>query len=375
MKVLLTGGGTGGHVYPALALAEALRKRSPASSVLFVGSRWGMEATLVPAAGLPFVGLPVRPPRSLRPERTALAVATGTASVAHAAALIVRFRPDVVVATGGVAAAPAVVAGWALRTPVAVLEGNVVPGRANRILARFSRVVCVAWEATAASFPDRAVAVTGLPVRREVYSGDRAEGIRRFGLDPDRRTILILGGSQGAAHLNRAAEEAVGVLADRGDLQVLHQMGRGWDGEGPGAGGPDVRQVGRVRYVRVPYLERVGLAYACADLVVSRCGATAVAEIAACGRPAVLVPYPHAAGGHQEENASPLVRGGAAVVVRDSDLTGSVLAREVASILDTPGRMAAMAACSRALGRRDAALRVLEVLTSLRHVAAEEVHG
>jgi UDP-N-acetylglucosamine--N-acetylmuramyl-(pentapeptide) pyrophosphoryl-undecaprenol N-acetylglucosamine transferase len=365
MNVLLTGGGTGGHVYPALAVAEALRDRAPGSRVLFVGSRSGMEASLVPASGIPFAGLRVQPPRSQRLDRTALALLTGAGSLVDALGLLLRFRPDVVVATGGVAAAPAVLAGWALRVPVVVLEGNVVPGRANRLLARFCREVCVAWEETAAHFPGRAVTVTGLPVRREVYAAQRAEGIRHFRLDPARRTVVVLGGSQGAAPLNRAVEEAVARLGGRPDLQVLHQVGRGWEGGGEEQARYEAREAGRVLYVRVPYLDRIGLAYACADLVVSRCGATAIAEIAAAGRPAILVPYRYAAGGHQEDNARPLVRAGAAVLLRDGDLGGEVLAREIGALLDTPGRLTAMAACARSLGRPHAAARVLDILFAL----------
>lgn len=373
MNLLLTGGGTGGHVYPALALAEAARRQDAASRLLFVGSSTGMEAALVPAAGIPFAGLAVRPPRSRAAVRTLLALATGAASLGQAAVAVVRFRPDVIVATGGIAAAPPVIAGWALRVPVVVLEGNTIPGRMNRVLARLSRLVAVTSEAAARRFPGRRTAVTGLPVRREVTTAAREDGIRRFGLDPARRTVLVLGGSQGAARLNRAAEDAVAHLASRRDLQVLHQVGRGWTAS---PGGSDTREVGGIRYVRVPYLDPIGPAYACADLVVSRSGATAIAEITACGKPSILVPYPHAAEDHQTHNAAPLAEAGAAVLAPDRDLSGAVLAREIAEALDTPGRLQEMAARSRTLGHPDAAARVLALLASLsRRPAVQEVHG
>ncbi len=377
MNLLLTGGGTGGHVYPALALAEAARRQDPATRLLFVGSSAGMEAALVPAAGVPFTGLAVRPPRNRAPGRALMALATGAASLGQAVAVLARFRPDVIVATGGIAAAPPVIAGWALRIPVVVLEGNAIPGRMNRVLARLSRLVAVTSEAAARRVSARRAVVTGLPVRQEVYTAGREEGIRSLGLDPARRTVLVLGGSQGAARLNRAAEEAVGRLAPRRDLQVLHQVGRGWAADGPAPGGPAQQTWGgKVHYVRVPYLDRIGFAYACADLVVSRCGATAIAEITACGKPAILVPYPHAAEDHQTHNAAPLAASGAGVLVPDRDLSGEVLAREIAAALDTPGRLAEMAACSRALGHRDAADRVLALLAGLcRRPAVQEVHG
>jgi len=361
MNMLLAGGGTGGHVYPAIALAEELRRRDPASRILFVGSRAGMEAALVPAAGITFVGLSVRPPRSRAWVRTAISLATGLAGLGESAAVVLRFRPDVIVATGGISAAPPVLVGAALRIPIVVLEGNAFPGRVNRILARFSRVVAVTSSQAASRFPAGRATVTGLPVRRDVYTADRSESARRFGLDPGRRTVLVLGGSQGAARLNEAAAAAVERLAPLG-IQVLHQVGAGW--EGP-RGSVKIVEIGGIRYVHASYFDSIGPAYACADLVVSRCGATALAEITAAGRPAILVPYRHAAGHHQAQNAAPLVDGGAAVLISDNSLDGTVLARDIASLFGTPGRLGAMAACARALGRPDASADVLALVAGL----------
>lgn len=373
MNVLLTGGGTGGHVYPALALAEALRRQDPGCRLLFAGSRAGMEAALVPAAGIPFAGLAVRPPRSRAPLRALVSLASVGMSLGQAAMVVARFRPSVIVATGGIAALPVVMAGAVFAAPVVVLEGNAVPGRANRALIRFSRCVAVGSDAAAAGIPAGRAAVTGLPIRREVYSGSRAEGISAFGLDPNRRTVLIIGGSQGAARLNQAAVDALALLAHRGDVQVLHQVGRGWSGSGDA--GPAPVPTGAVGYVRVPYLEHVGLAYACADVVVSRCGANALAEITACGLPSILVPYPHAAEDHQAHNAVPLVAAGAAVLLPDARLTGQTLAGEIAGLLDAPERLRAMAERARSQGRPDATEQVVALIVQLAHPAPEEVRG
>ncbi len=373
MNILLAGGGTGGHVYPALAIVEALHRRDPAARVLFVGSRAGMEASLVPAAGVPFVGLAVRPPRSRAPLRLALSAASVGMSLVQAFAVVARFRPDAVIATGGIAAVPPVLAASVTNVPVIVLEGNVIPGRTNAWLARYSRIVAVSSDEAAARLPAGRTVVTGVPIRRDVYSATREEGVAAFGLDPDRKTVLIIGGSQGAARLNSAAREAVGRLASRGDLQVLHQVGRGWDGSERGSATAEA--VGAIRYRRVPYLERIGAAYACADLVVSRCGANALAEITACGRPAILVPYPHAADDHQTHNAQTLVASGAAVLVPDAQLTGDGLAKEIAALLDTPGLLGAMAASARSRGRPDAADRVIVLISHLTQPLPEGVHG
>jgi UDP-N-acetylglucosamine--N-acetylmuramyl-(pentapeptide) pyrophosphoryl-undecaprenol N-acetylglucosamine transferase len=373
MNILLTGGGTGGHVYPALALAEAFRRQDAAHRLLFVGSGAGMEAALVPARGIEFAGLAVRPPRSRAPVRMLVSLATGIAGVAQAVGVVTRFRPDVIIATGGIAAAPCVIVGAALRVPIIVLEGNAIAGRVNRVLGRLSRFVAVTSEASGARFPPRRVVVTGLPVRREVYMATREEGVRMYGLDPLRRTVLILGGSQGAARLNGAVEEAVTRLRERRDLQVVHQVGGGW---GMAGGDLEARTVGTVRYVRARYLDPIGPAYACADLVVSRCGATVIAEITACGRPAILIPYRHAAEDHQAYNAAPLVAWGAAVLVPDAALSGEVLAQEIGRILDAPRRLEEMARRSRALGHPEAAEQVLELIAGLiRRPAAQEVGG
>ena len=376
MNVLLAGGGTGGHVYPALAIAEALQRRAPSARVLFVGSRAGMEASLVPASGVSFRGLAVRPPRSRAPLRVAISAASVGISLIQAFAVLARFRPDAVIATGGVAAAPSVIAGAIMNAPVIILEGNVIPGRTNQWLARYSRVVAVSSDAAAARLPAGRTVVTGLPIRREVYTATREDGIAAFGLDPARKTVLILGGSQGAARLNTAAEETVRRLAARADLQVLHQVGRGWDGPGgTAAEGRAGLPAGRIGYHRVAYLQRIGAAYACADLVVSRCGANALAEITACGRPAILVPYPYAADDHQTLNARVLVAAGAAVLVPDAEVTGARLAREITALVETPGRLEAMAASARGQGRPDAADRVIGLISQLEQPLPEGLRG
>jgi len=381
MNVLLAGGGTGGHVYPGLAIAEALRRRDPSARVLFVGSRAGMEASLVPAAGVPFVGLAVRPPRSRAPWRLAVSAASVGAGLAQAFVVVARFRPDVVIATGGVAAVPSVLAAAVTNVPVVVLEGNVLPGRTNRTLARYSRVIAVSSDEAAARLPVGRTVMTGLPIRREAYTATREEGLAAFGLDRSRKTVLIIGGSQGAVRLNAAAEETVRRLAARGGLQVLHQVGGGWSGveralmEAPGAQPEPSPLGGAIRYLRVPYVQHIGAAYACADLVVSRCGANALAEITANGRPSILVPYPFAVDDHQTHNASALVAAGGAVLVPDAELTGERLARAITELLDTPGRLEAMAASARSHGRPDAADRVIALVSRLAEPLAEGVRG
>lgn len=379
MNILLAGGGTGGHVYPGLAVAEAVRRHDPTARVLFVGSRVGMEASLVPAAGVPFVGLPVHPPRSRVPLRLAVSAASVVLGLVQAFGVVARFRPDAVIATGGVVAVPPVLAGAALNVPVVVLEGNAIPGRTNLLLARYGRVIAVSSEAAAARLPAGKTVVTGLPIRREVYSATREDGLASFGLDRSRKTVLIVGGSQGAVRLNAAVAEAVRRLASRGDLQVVHQIGKGWSGGGRDhapAEAAGLSPLGEgIRYLPVSYIQQIGPAYACADLVISRCGANALAEITANGRPAILVPYPFAADDHQTHNASALVAEGAAVLISDAQLTGELLASAMTDLLDTPGRLEAMAASARKQGRPDAADRVVALIARLAQPLAEGIRG
>ncbi len=353
MRVLIAGGGTAGHVFPALALAERLAAE-PGVRVAFVGTASGQEARLVPAAGYPFTTIPARPfPREV--SAAALRAPLAAVRAVGAARGIVR-EADVVVGMGGYVSLPVGIAALLLRRPLVLHEQNAVPGLANRALARSARVVCLSFEEARARLPRRRrTVVTGVPVRARVLAAAQdperlAEEARaELDLEPGMRTVLIVGGSQGARRLNEAAIQAAPRLAERGDAQVLVLAGPAHERAVAAAVGdrPGVRVVG--------FLERIELAYAAADVAVARAGASTCAELAACGIPAVLVPYPYATAAHQEANARALERAGGAVVVPDAALTGERLASAVAELLEDPGRMAAMARAMRAVARLDAA--------------------
>lgn len=365
MKVLVSGGGTAGHVFPAIALAQALAERFGAD-VRFVGTDRGQEARLVPAAGFPFVAAPAHP---LARRLSVGALAAPAALVASAA----RCRPlveeaDVVVGMGGYASGPAVLSAIRARRPVVLHEQNAVPGLANRLASRGARAVALSFPEARRSFPRgiRTV-VTGNPVRREIarVRVARAElalvAARELGLEPARRTVLVFGGSQGALHLNRATVGACRLLRGRSDLQVILLAGpahldvvrRG------------LPQGGGLRVVPLGFLDRMELAYAAADLVVARAGAATIAEVAACGLPAVLVPYPYATGRHQEANARALQRAGGASVLADHDLTPERLADRIESLLDHEERLVVMAERSASWGRPDAADAVADLVAEV----------
>ncbi|MFB3737792.1 MAG: undecaprenyldiphospho-muramoylpentapeptide beta-N-acetylglucosaminyltransferase [Candidatus Velamenicoccus archaeovorus] len=365
MRVLIAGGGTAGHVFPALALARRLT--ADGAEVGFVGTARGQEARLVPAAGFPFEAVDARPfVRAVSLEALRAPIAA-IRSVRACAPLVET--ADVVVGMGGYVSVPAALAALRGRRPLVLHEQNAVPGLANRALAVPARAVALSFPEAARLLPRRTrTVVTGNPVREQVVAV-RAERERlakearsELGLEDDRRTVVVFGGSLGAQHVNRATVEALTRLRDRDDLQVLILTG-------PAHAEAVARDVpgGAALRVRIlPFLDRIELAYAVADLVVCRAGATTVAEIAVCGLPAVLVPYPHATARHQEANARALQRAGAALVIMDHALTGDLLAGRITELLADRGRLRVMGARAHAWARPDAAEQLAQVVLEAR---------
>lgn len=376
MRVVITGGGTGGHIYPGLAIAEALRRRRPDVAVRFIGGD-RFEARAVPDEGWAFTSITaVR-----RPQRFGLQTAWSTAAMgigtAQALGLLARWRPDAVVATGGYVCLPVGTAAVMLGRPLVLQEQNVIPGRATRLLARWARCVSVPNPEAAQRLPGRRTEVTGVPIRGRALAGDRRRGQDRWGLAADRFTILVIGGSQGALSLNRGICRMVDLVMYDQRLQVLHHTGtehlhwvRQAIGHREHVGPP------AVLHIAAPFLDPIGDAYACADLVVCRAGASTLAELTAWGLPAILVPYPHAADDHQVENTATLVGSGAALRVGDADLDGPALVEAVQMLASDPARREAMGRASRAVGRPEAADVVAGiVLSAARQRSTREVNA
>lgn len=348
---VIAGGGTGGHVVPALAIATALVARGhDRSSIRFVGSRRGIESRLVPAAGFALVLLPGRGIARKLTLGNIGAVFGLAAAFARAVILIGRLRPAVTVAVGGYASAPAALASALWRVPLVVAEQNAVPGLANRIAGRFAAASAVSFEGTA--LPN--AVVTGNPVRPEIVAADttaagRAAARAALGLPPDAVVVAVAGGSLGARRINQAVVELAGRWADRSDLCIYHVVGRRDFAEMSrvqperGPGGLDYRQV--------EFEDRMPLLLTAADLTVQRAGASTVAELAVVGLPAVLVPLPGAPGDHQTVNARRLADHGAAVLVPDAELDVDRLAAELDRLVGSPEVRSRMADAARALGR------------------------
>ncbi|HEX6989145.1 MAG TPA: undecaprenyldiphospho-muramoylpentapeptide beta-N-acetylglucosaminyltransferase [Bacillota bacterium] len=364
LRVMMTGGGTGGHVYPALAVASELRRLVPAVEFLYVGTREGLESRIVPAAGLPFRSVRARGFIRKRPLDLVRAVLDLARGYRTALVLVRAFRPAVVLGTGGYVMAPVILAAARCRVPVVLHEQNALPGVANRWLSRYADVVAVPFDEAVAAFPRaRRVEVTGNPTRPEILTARTPDARRELGLDPDRPVVLITSGSRGARSLNRAAVEWI----RGGELpaQVLLSTGHAYHSEvvrSLASAGLDAGALAGRGVVVVPYLERMDLALAAASLAVTRAGALTIAELTARGVPAILVPSPNVTHDHQHRNAELLRRAGAAVLLPDAELSGARVGREVERLLSDGERLAAMARAAAALGRPDAGRRLAELL-------------
>ena len=355
MHVVLAGGGTAGHIEPALALADALRRRDPTTGITALGTARGLETRLVPARGYDLVLIPPVPiPRRLTATLFGVPGRVATA-VAETARILDRVGADVVVGFGGYVAAPAYLAARRRGVPIVVHEANARPGLANRLGARLTRRVAV-------STPDstlRGAVFLGLPLRRAIAMLDRSalrtKARAELGLDPEAPTLLVTGGSQGARRINIAASGAAGALSGAG-VQVLHVTG-------PAQSVEVAPRTGGAPYVLVPYLDRMELAYAAADLVLCRAGAMTVAELTTVGVPGAYVPLPIGKG-EQRLNAEPVVRAGGGLLVADADCTSSWVADTLLPLLRDPAGLAAMGAAAAALGRRDADERLADLVLS-----------
>jgi undecaprenyldiphospho-muramoylpentapeptide beta-N-acetylglucosaminyltransferase len=353
---IVTGGGTAGHVLPALAIADALVAAGhPQGSIHYVGSQRGIEARLVPPTGYPMTLLPGRGiQRRLTTDNVGavwgLLVASG-----RAWRLVGRLRPAVVVAVGGYASVAVALVAAVRRIPIVVAEQNAVPGAANRLIARFAKASAVSFEGT----PLPRAVVTGNPVRHEITAIDaqRDKGAARagFGVGDGRRLLLVFGGSLGALRINRAVVEALPTWAHRSDLSIHHVIGaRDW--EEISALVPT--DLGELEYHPVRYEDDMPAALAAADLAVCRSGSTTCFELAAVGLPSILVPSPSVTADQQTRNARPLVDAGAAVLLPDAELDADRLVREVDELMADPQVLTTMAEAARSWARPDAAAAI-----------------
>ncbi|MGH7681580.1 MAG: undecaprenyldiphospho-muramoylpentapeptide beta-N-acetylglucosaminyltransferase [Candidatus Eiseniibacteriota bacterium] len=361
IRLLIAAGGTGGHVYPGIAIAEEWKRLHPDSTVTFVGTERGVESKAVPAAGFEFRAIDARGfPRTPGIGQIRALWAFGRSFV-QVAAIIKEVKPDAVIATGGFVSGP--VGLWArlLSIPLVLQEQNSVPGAVNRWLSLIANQVHISFVESRNYFRRRNnLKVSGNPIRSSLLKQDRESAYEALGLDPARRTLLVFGGSRGAASINRAVLGALAKLSAIPNLQILWQTGTDdFEAASTAARGATIPTRA------FAYLDRMEKAYAVADLAVCRSGAMTITELTACGVPAILIPYPHAARDHQTQNARGLVDRGAAEMVADKDLTPESLAEHVVALFRDESRLRRMGRNARAFSRTNAAERIVRSIEEL----------
>ncbi len=353
IRIIIAGGGTGGHIFPAVAIGHALQRLAPGTELLFVGAKGKMEMEKVPQEGFTIVGLDIVGMNRSNLLKNLFLPYKLLKSIWDARKIIRDFRPDAVVGVGGYASFPILKAAQQMGIPTFIQEQNSFAGKSNKMLGAKARAVCVAYEGMEGFFPLKTLQITGNPVR-QLISGStitHEAGCAFFGLEPRKKTLLVVGGSLGARSVNEALIAALPALVKKG-LQVLWQTGKSNHSEALAAAAPYAGQV-----VVKEFIREMDAAYAAADLVVSRAGALAIAELCIVAKPVIFVPYPHAAEDHQTSNARALVAKGAARMVPDARVREELFG-EILSLLHNESAQAKMHEALRALAIRDADDRI-----------------
>jgi len=363
VKLLISGGGTGGHIYPGIAVAQGIQQIEPDTQLFYVGKKGGLEETIVAKSGLPiqFFGISAQGISRKISGSNLTALYKNFVGLKQSFAILNLVKPQVVFGTGGYVSASTVFAAQWKSIPTLILEQNLIPGLANKFLGRKASAIALSFPETEKYFPKRKVVVTGTPVRLQLQDLDKKESRRVFNLEPDITTILVFGGSQGAAAINRVIISAVQILEQKEiKLQLILQTGQKNYSE-------IVEKVKNIKtkIVVVPYLDDMAKAYAAADLVISRSGAISIAEITLCGLPSILIPYPYATANHQEKNARILETHGAAKVILESELTPEKLANIIKKLLQEPDQLSAMSQKSKGLAKPTATTAICKLIQRL----------
>jgi UDP-N-acetylglucosamine--N-acetylmuramyl-(pentapeptide) pyrophosphoryl-undecaprenol N-acetylglucosamine transferase len=363
MKCVIAGGGTGGHLFPGMAIAEALIERERGNQVLFIGTERGIEARVLTGGKFPLRMIHARPIKGRSLLGKLRAIWSLPMAISEAYSILKEDRPQIVLGVGGYASGPALLAASLLGMKRAIHEQNVVPGMTNRILKWFSQQIFVSFEETKKYFPKRKTVVTGNPIRREILTCLLAGREGRERKKADRFSLLIFGGSAGAHRINEAMMEALDPLQEvKSSLKVIHQTGRD-DLDSVSKG---YQEKGFDACVK-PFFEDMATYYQIADLVICRSGASTVSELAVCGKAAILIPYPYAAHQHQLINAQKLVRLGAARMIADEALTGPLLAQTILHFYFHPEEREKMEEKIRRVGRPGAAEEIVDHCYALVH--------
>jgi len=356
-KVLVSGGGTGGHIFPALSIANEMRRRHPDAKILFVGAEGRMEMEKVPAAGYNIIGLPVSGFDRKHLLRNFKVLARLFKSMSLAKKILNDFKPDIAIGVGGYASGPMLKEAQKQGIPTLLQEQNSYAGVTNKLLAAKADCICVAYEGMERFFPQDKIVLTGNPVRRNLLEcGATPEQARQaMGVDPDKRTILIIGGSLGARTINNAIIEGLSRIGEAHNVQVIWQTGKGYDQQCREA----LNASGVKNVKQMAFISNMDMAYRAADLVVSRAGASSISELQLLGKAAILVPSPNVAEDHQTKNAMALVNRDAAMMVRDADAPTQLVETMLATVTDDE-KTASLGTNVLSMALRDAAERIVD---------------
>ncbi len=358
MKVIISGGGTGGHIYPAIAIADALKEAHQEIDILFVGANGRMEMEKVPQAGYKIMGLPIAGFQRRLTWKNFVLPFKILASMRKASKIVRVFQPDVVVGVGGYASGPMLKAAQRAGIPTVLQEQNSYAGMTNKMLAKQASAICVAYDGMQRFFPKDKLVLTGNPVRRDIRATDLDQGEARkhFGLDPQKKTILIFGGSLGARTLNEAMKNNLKWVEERSDVQIIWQVGKGNFNMYKACATAKLKHVHAT-----PFLKEMDMAYAAADLVICRAGALTISELCIVGKPSILVPSPYVAEDHQTQNAMALVNQHAAQLIPDAEANESLL-KEAYSLIDSEKNLELLGEQIKKLGKPNAVEKIIKVI-------------
>ena len=367
IRAIISGGGTGGHIFPALSIANKLRELNPETEILFVGAEGRMEMERVPAAGYEIVGLPVAGlQRKLTLSNLALPFKV-IRSIRIAKKVIREFRPDIAIGVGGYASAPLLWAASRLGVPTLIQEQNGFAGLTNKILGKNAKAICVAYEGMERFFPADRIILTGNPIRKEIVPATdqmKQEAMSFYNLDPDRKHIFIVGGSLGSGTLNNAMKKWISEGCPSGEgLEIISQCGKYYkpsvdafmkEAQGKGLGGECLKYIHHSDFIK-----RMDLAYAAADIVISRSGASSISELCAAHKASIFVPSPNVTEDHQTHNAMALVRKDAGMIVKDSEAEEKLM-KTACGLIENPERIALMEKNIAALAKTEAAQEIVD---------------
>jgi len=360
-KFIISGGGTGGHIFPAISIANALKKRLPDADILFVGALGRMEMERVPAAGYPIEGLPVSGFDRKNMLRNIKVLWNLMNSLVLARRIVSRFKPEVVIGVGGYASGPTLRAASALGVPTLIQEQNSYAGVTNKLLAKKAKRICVAYEGMERFFEKDKIVITGNPVRQDLFSvlPNTPEAYNYFGLDPHKKTILVVGGSLGARTINQSILAGLGRFAET-DIQMIWQTGKFYIEDARKAAEPFASPCLLV----TDFVSRMDLAYSIADLVISRAGASSISELCLLAKPVILVPSPNVAEDHQTQNALALVRKNAAVLIKDADARDQLVNKAI-ELISNEEELAALSRNILLMAEKDSADRIVDEVMKL----------